>query len=133
MRKKVFQPPLIINVCSHLPQNPPGVYRISDFFKPSSMDRHDIEKIIQFSKDRPSTSNHFAKARKRRRMRLIKTDRRQKGMAVVFLMIAANKTRSPQSGVVREKFCPGFRRDDGRVRGGFYIGSSSHFASNFVE
>ncbi|GIY84560.1 hypothetical protein CDAR_168931 [Caerostris darwini] len=27
----------------------------------------------------------FAKARKRRRMRLIKTDRRQKGMAVVFL------------------------------------------------
>ncbi|GIX89542.1 hypothetical protein CEXT_547981 [Caerostris extrusa] len=109
----------------------PGVYRISDFFKHRSMDRHRYrnDAVLQrpTEHEQPlAKQGTFAKARKRRRMRLIKTDRRQKGMAVVFLDDSRQHNTEPPSWCVREKFCPIFRRDDGRVRG-FFISDRLRF------
>ncbi|GIY84566.1 hypothetical protein CDAR_168961 [Caerostris darwini] len=92
-------------ICTHPPSpESPGVYRISDFFQPRSMDF-----FARYRKDnavlqRPTEHEEplgkqgtFAKARKRRRMRLIKTDRLQKGMAVVFVDDRRQQNTEPPS------------------------------------
>ncbi|GIY84564.1 hypothetical protein CDAR_168951 [Caerostris darwini] len=99
----------------------------------------DIENIIQILQrstehEQPLAKQRtFAKARKRRRMRLIKTDKRQKGMAVVFLGdCRQHNTSTTPSGVRERSFAPAFVAMMA-VLEDVCIGSALYFVSDFVE